>query len=214
VSVYAFLSLDKLRQSLIGAPLPAPYVDNDRSPGEIFPNFTSSTTAGPVNFWDWAEGNWVYIFVLHGPFSASFDQLFSYAVGSDILDEAGVKVLGVSRMDLGQLLGLSADVSAIAGRSLTAKLVADPETKLAQRLGLQEHTQRSGATIHRNFLVGPDLRIKSIEVSSLPFRRSCYQTLRLIASMQRTVSKSSQPQSARDLWAKPPAPQAQECSFF
>lgn len=208
MSVNVLLSFNKLRQSLIGAPTPALNADNGRHPGEIFPNFTSLTTAGPVNFWDWAEGNWVYIFGLHGPFSASFDQLFSYAVASDILDEAGVKVLGVSTMDLGLLQKLSADVSAIAGRSLNAKLVVDQEAKLAQRLGLQQKKEGSDATIHRSFLVGPDLRIKSIEVSSSPSKRSCYQTLQLVASMQRVVPGSSQPPKTFDPWVRLPAAQA------
>lgn len=187
---------------------PAINVDSGRRPGDIFPNFTCSTTAGPINFWDWAEGNWVYILGLSGPFSASFDQLFSYAVASDVLEEAGVKVLGVSTMNHGLLQKLSADVSAIAGQSLSAKLVFDQESKLSKRFGLKEQKVGSGATMHRSFLVGPDLRIKTIELSASPIRQSCHQTMQLVASMQRAVPGSSQTPRTSDLWTEIAAPQS------
>lgn len=207
MSLHAFLSLERFRKSLTGASAPLVGADNGRRPGEIFPNFTTPTTSGQMNFWDWAEGSWVYIFGLRGPFSASLDQLLSYAIAADVLDDAGVKVLGVSTMDHALLQSLSADVSAIAGRSLSATLVVDQAARLAQRLGLHGHEGVDGMPLHRSFLVGPDLRIKSIEVSATPIRRTCHQTLQLVASMQRVVPRTAGPTRQHDQWAELSAPQ-------
>lgn len=208
MSLNARLLLDKVRQSFIGTPSGVVNGKHGRRPGDIFPNFTSPTTAGPIDFWDWAEGNWVYIFGLSGSFSASFDQLFSYAVASDVLCDTGIKVLGVSTMNLGLLQELSVDVSAIAGQSMTARLVPDQDTKLAQRLGLQEQRDGSGATLHRSFLIGPDLRIKTIEASTSHTRRTCHQTMQLVAAMQSAAPRASQPPRLSDLWAELPVPQS------
>lgn len=208
MSLNVLLSFDRIRRSLIGSPSGVVNGKNGRRPGDIFPNFLSPTTAGPMDFWDWAEGNWVHIFELSGSFFASFDQLFSYAIASDVLDGAGVKVLCVSTMNLGLLQELSVDVSAIAGQPLTARLVADQGAKLAQSLGLQEKSDGSSATLHKSFLIGPDLRIKTIEVSSSPIRRTCHQTMQLVTSMQRAASRVSEPQNLSDLRAKLPVPQS------
>jgi alkyl hydroperoxide reductase subunit AhpC len=204
----SLLLLNKVRQSLTGTPGRALNGKHGRRPGDIFPNFLSQTTAGPIDFWDWAEGNWVYIFGLSGSFSTAFDQLLSYAVASDVLDDAGVKVLCVSRMNLGLLQELSVDVSAIAGQPMTARLVADQDAKLAQSLGLQEQNDGSDATLHKSFLIGPDLRIKTIEVSSSPITRTCHQTMQLVNSMQRAAPRASEPQKLSDLWAELPVPQS------
>jgi hypothetical protein len=93
---------------------------------------------------------------------------------------------------LGSQYELSADVSAISEQSLTAKLLVDQNSKRTQRLGLQEQKGASRTIIHRSFFFGPDLRIKTNEVSSSSIRRTCHQTMQLLTSIQRAASRASE----------------------
>lgn len=198
MSLPAYFSFEKLIRPFSGKPISAPATKPNLQPGNIYPNFAMQSDTAQIRFWDWAEGSWVYIFLLPDSFSECADGLFSYAIASAALAAAGVKTLAVSGLPQDHLDGLAADLEAIVGCPLNTTLVSDRDGQFAQQRGLQVHENDMRQPVYRSFLIGPDLRVKRITVSGSRVIRTAYETLQLVSAMQHDPAPQSLQPARRD----------------
>ena len=157
-------------------------------PWSIFPNFIAETATGPIDFWDWAEGSWSYVMQLPDTPTECMEELLSYAMASTQLQAHDIKVLGINAMPIVELSEVIQDVSAIAGRQLDVTLVSDELRRLSDTLRLQSYVDGATAPVHRNFLIGPELRLKASQMSSSRIVGNAFETIELVNRMRRSVS--------------------------
>ena len=149
-------------------------------PGEFFPNFTAPTHMGAIDFWSWAEGSWIYLEQLHNTPSLCVEELMSYAFASSQMEQRNIKVLGFNAMPVRELVELAEDVSMITGAKLDVTLVSDETFELSRGLGLVGHDDSSSGSLYRNFLIRPDLRVHSSQVSTSRITENAYEMIQLI----------------------------------
>lgn len=159
--------------------------------GDHFPNFTANSTCGQINFHNWAEGNWTFLF--------SHPAAFTPVCSTEIADVAfhgvdfkarGVKPLCISADTLPDLSEWAAEVEETFRVKIDFPLVSDVSHAVTKAAGMEHPKEISGMPIRKSFLIDPSLRIRMIFEYPVLVGRSMDETLRVIDALQRVESGS------------------------
>ena len=151
--------------------------------GDIFPNFHLVSTHGPIEFWDWAEGNWTYLFshpAARTPVCTT--ELGSIAANGKDFANLGVKALGLSGSSIEDQQLWHREVEELYGHDVWFPTGQDESGDLLDLFGACHAREAEGFPIRKSFILDPQMRIRMIfeypihigrsaDLARLPVRR-------------------------------------------
>ena len=153
--------------------------------GDIFPNFRVETTHGPIEFWDWAEGSWVFLF----SHPAARTPVCSTEIGALANSEAdfralNTKVIGLTGSSIQCQKEWHSEINGIYKSRIWFPTAEDPEGRLAGLFGMQHPKEHQSWSIRKSFIIDPALRIRLIFEYPIFVGRSVEETLRVVEALQ------------------------------
>jgi alkyl hydroperoxide reductase subunit AhpC len=165
--------------------------------GDTAPDFQADTTAGPINFHEWAGSSWAVLFSHPKDFTPVCTTELGYMARlKPEFDKRNVKVIGLSVDPVDQHAKWAEDIKETQGTAPNFPMIGDPELKVAKAWGMlpaelqgssQGRTPADNQTVRNVFVVGPDKKIKLILVYPMTTGRNFDEVLRVIDSLQLTA---------------------------
>ena len=153
--------------------------------GDIFPAFAVDTTQGHLNFWDWAEGSWVFLFSHPAACTpVCTTELGTLAAYGDDFKKLGVKALGITGSSVNEQLYWHADIEKLYDAPIWFPTAEDPGGQLASMFGMCHEKEHETQPIRKSFVLDPQMRIRMIFEYPIYVGRSIEETMRVISALQ------------------------------
>lgn len=159
--------------------------------GDEAPNFTAATTAGEINFHEWAGDSWVVFFSHPSDFTpVCTTELGMVAKYKPEFDKRNVKPIAISVDPLESHNDWIKDINETQHTTVNFPIVADPSKEVANLYGMLHPKADSNFTVRSVYIVGPDKKIKLTLTYPPSTGRNFDEILRVIDSLQLTAYKS------------------------
>ena len=153
--------------------------------GDTAPNFTIATTAGEINFHDWAKGKWVFFFSHPADYTpVCTTEMGRTAQLAPEFEARNCAPLGLSTDTVEEHLGWIKDVNATQNTSLKFPIVADVDRKIAELYDMIHPSESSTATVRSIFIVDPEHKIRLTMTYPMAVGRNFDEILRVIDALQ------------------------------
>jgi peroxiredoxin (alkyl hydroperoxide reductase subunit C) len=153
--------------------------------GDIFPNFKLETTHGPLDFWQWAEGSWTYLFSHpEAKTPVCTTEIGALARNQAEFNAVSTKVLGLTGSSLPAQQAWHDDIAKIYTSPVWFPTGCDADGHLALLFGMQHEKEHSSWPIRKSFVIDPQLRIRVMFEYPIIVGRSVEETLRVIEALQ------------------------------
>ena len=161
------------------------------------PNFTAETTAGKIDFYDWAGDSWVVLFSHPKDYTpVCTTELGTVARLKPEFDKRGVKVIGLSVDPVENHTGWSKDIAETQGTAVNFPMIGDTDLNVSKLYGMlpadtagssEGRTPADNATVRNVFVIGPDKKIKLALIYPMAVGRNFQEILRAIDALQLTA---------------------------
>ena len=122
--------------------------------GELAPDFTAVTTQGSIKFSDWQEGKWVILFSHPADFTpVCTTELSEFARRADEFAKRGTKLIGLSVDSIHSHMAWLQNIKEKLGVEIPYPMIADLDTKVAQKYGMIHPEADSTVTVRAVFIV-------------------------------------------------------------
>ena len=153
--------------------------------GDTAPNFTIATTAGEINFHDWAKGKWVFFFSHPADYTpVCTTEMGRTAQLAPEFEARNCAPLGLSTDTVEEHLGWTKDVNATQNTSLKFPIVADVDRRIAELYGMIHPSESSTATVRSIFIIDPEHKIRLTMTYPMAVGRNFDEILRVIDALQ------------------------------
>lgn len=154
---------------------------------DTVPDFTQDSTEGPLNFYDWAGGDWVLLFSHPKDFTpVCTTELGAVAKLKPEFDKRGIKVIGLSVDPVDRHHAWAEDIERTQGAKPNFPLLADQDRRIAGLLGLIHPNASDTATVRGVFVIDPAKRVRLTLTYPASTGRNFDEILRAIDSLQLT----------------------------
>jgi alkyl hydroperoxide reductase subunit AhpC len=163
----------------------------------IAPDFTATTTQGPIEFHKWIGEGWAILFSHPKDFTPVCTTELGYmARMKPEFDKRNVKIIGLSVDPVDNHSKWAKDIEETQGAAVTYPMIGDPELKVAKLYDMlpdaagstsDGRTAADNATVRTVFIIGPDKKIKGMLIYPMTTGRNFDEVLRMIDSMQLTA---------------------------
>jgi alkyl hydroperoxide reductase subunit AhpC len=159
--------------------------------GDIAPDFTSETTEGKINFYEFLGDGWGVLFSHPADYTpVCTTELGRTAALKDEFEKRGVKVIAVSVDPLEKHLGWRNDINETQNVTVDFPIIADEDRTVANLYGMIHPNASTTATVRSLFVIGPDKTIKLMITYPASTGRNFNEVLRVIDSLQLTAKHS------------------------
>ncbi|WP_167733385.1 peroxiredoxin [Thioclava nitratireducens] len=153
--------------------------------GDIFPNFRLPSTQGDIDFWPWAEGNWVLLFGHPAANTAvCTTEIGALAQNEKAFRRLGAKVLGLTGSSVDEQLSWHADIEKLYGARVWFPTAADIGGDFASLFGMVHEKEHQSWPVRKSFLLDPQMKIRMIFEYPIYVGRSVEETLRVIEAVK------------------------------
>ena len=153
--------------------------------GDTAPNFTIATTAGEINFHDWAKGKWVFFFSHPADYTpVCTTEMGRTAQLAPEFEARNCTPLGLSTDTVEEHLGWIKDVNATQNTSLEFPIVADVDRRIAELYGMIHPSESSTAAVRSIFIIDPEHKIRLTMTYPMAVGRNFDEILRVIDALQ------------------------------
>jgi thioredoxin-dependent peroxiredoxin len=153
--------------------------------GDTAPNFTIATTAGEINFHDWAKGKWVFFFSHPADYTpVCTTEMGRTAQLAPEFEARNFAPLGLSTDTVEEHLGWIKDVNATQNTSLEFPIVADVDRRIAELYGMIHPSESSTAAVRSIFIIDPEHKIRLTMTYPMAVGRNFDEILRVIDALQ------------------------------
>ncbi len=150
------------------------------------PDFTATTTFGPIRFSDY-RGRWVVFFSHPGDFTpVCTTEFVAFARAFAQFEDLGVQLLGLSIDSNPSHLAWVYAIYMATGIQIPFPVVADRTGEIARLYGMIAPAASNEETVRNVFIIDPDQKIRAILVYPLTNGRSIPEILRLVTALQTT----------------------------
>jgi alkyl hydroperoxide reductase subunit AhpC len=157
--------------------------------GDEAPDFTATTTEGPVRFHDWLDGSWGVLFSHPRAFTpVCTTELGEVARIRDEFGRRGVKVMGLSVDPVEDVERWASDIEETQGQAPNFPIVADSDGSVAALYGMIHPNADDTAPVRSVFVIGPDKKVKLTLTYPMSAGRNFAEILRAIDSLQLTAA--------------------------
>jgi alkyl hydroperoxide reductase subunit AhpC len=159
--------------------------------GDIAPDFTAQTTAGPINFHEWIGDSWAVLFSHPRDFTpVCTTELGEAARLKPEFDKRNVKIIGLSVDPNDSHEKWAADIEETQGHALNFPVIADADKKVADLYEMIHPNASDTFTVRSVFVIGPDKKVKLTLTYPASTGRNFAEILRVIDSLQLTAKHS------------------------
>ncbi len=158
--------------------------------GDIVPDFTAETTAGPIAFHDWIGDGWAFFF----SHPADFTPVCTTEMGrtsqlSEEFAKRGVKPIGLSTDTVEEHLKWIEDVNDTQNTTLRFPIVADPDLEISKLYEMIHPAQSETEAVRSVFIIDPDKKLRLTMTYPMSVGRNFDEILRVIDALQTGDSK-------------------------
>ena len=156
--------------------------------GDIAPDFSADSTAGPISFHQWLGDGWGILFSHPADYTpVCTTELGAVArIGTEFA-RRNVKVAAISVDPIDSHRGWVSDINETQHVSVNYPIIADPEKKVAALYDMIHPNADDKATVRSVFIIGPDKKIKLTLTYPASTGRNFLELLRVIDSLQLTA---------------------------
>jgi thioredoxin-dependent peroxiredoxin len=156
--------------------------------GDLAPDFTATTTEGPVSFHAWLGDKWGILFSHPKDFTpVCTTELGEMARLAPEFSRRNVKVIGLSVDPVESHRQWSKDIADVKGMAPNFPMIADADRAVADLYGMIHPNASDTMTVRSVFVIGPDKKIKLTLTYPASTGRSFGEILRVIDSLQLTA---------------------------
>ena len=153
--------------------------------GDNFPDFQASTTNGPLQFYDWADGQWCFVFSHPAAFTAvCTTEIVALAAAYEDFAAREVKLLGFTASPLEDQRNWHHDILKKFGFHVNFPTVDDQTGFFARTFGMVHENESTSGPIRKSFVLDPKMRIRMIFEYPIYVGRSTDEVLRTIDALQ------------------------------
>lgn len=158
--------------------------------GDIAPDFTADTTAGPISFHEWLGDSWGMLFSHPGDFTpVCTTELGAVARLKAEFDKRDVKLLGLSVDSVESHVAWEGDVGETQGTAVNFPMVADADRKVSELYDMIHPNASAATTVRSVFVIAPDKTVQLILTYPMSTGRNFAEILRAIDSLQITAAQ-------------------------
>ena len=159
--------------------------------GDIAPDFTAETTAGPISFHDWVGDSWAVLFSHPKDFTpVCTTELGKTALLQEEFAKRNVKVLAVSVDPLEKHFEWRKDINETQNCSVGFPIIADEDRNVATLYDMIHPNASATATVRSLFVIAPDKTVKLTITYPASTGRNFVEVLRVVDSLQLTAGFS------------------------
>ncbi|MGP8199487.1 MAG: peroxiredoxin [Limisphaerales bacterium] len=156
--------------------------------GDVAPNFSATTTAGPIDFYKWLGNSWGVLFSHPADFTpVCTTELGAVAKLKAEFDKRNVKAIAVSVDPLGSHQEWIKDINETQVCTMNFPVIADENRQVASAYDMIHPNADDKATVRSVFIIGPDKKIKLTLTYPASTGRNFAEILRVIDSLQLTA---------------------------
>lgn len=151
---------------------------------EPAPDFQAVSTHGPIKLSDYA-GKWVVLFSHPADFTpVCTTELSEFARRAPEFEKLGVQLLGLSIDSIYSHIAWIRNMEQHFGVKVSYPLIADLDTKVAQKYGMIHPGASSTATVRCVFIIDDDGLMRAMVYYPLTNGRSVDEILRIVQALQ------------------------------
>jgi alkyl hydroperoxide reductase subunit AhpC len=159
--------------------------------GDTVPNFTQASSAGDINFYEWAGDSWVVLFSHPKDFTpVCTTELGEVARLKPEFDKRNVKVLALSVDDVDSHQGWIGDIEETQSVKLNYPILADPDKKVSELYDMIHPNANAMLTVRSVFIIDPNKKLRLSFTYPPSTGRNFDELLRVIDSLQLTDNYS------------------------
>jgi thioredoxin-dependent peroxiredoxin len=165
--------------------------------GSEAPDFTASSTEGPIEFHEWIGDSWVVLFSHPKDFTPVCTTELGYMASiKPEFDKRGVKIIGLSVDPTEKHTDWARDIEETQGTAPNYPIIGDSDYTVSKLYGMlpaevngdaADRTAADNQTVRNVFVIGPDKKVKLILVYPMTTGRNFDEVLRVIDSLQLTA---------------------------
>lgn len=153
--------------------------------GDTAPNFSASTTEGPIDFHKWLGDSWGVLFSHPADYTpVCTTELGAVAKIKPEFTKRNVKVIAVSVDPLDSHHGWTKDINETQSCTMNFPIIADENRQVATAYDMIHPNADDKATVRSVFIIGPDKKIKLTLTYPASTGRNFPEILRVIDSLQ------------------------------
>lgn len=161
-------------------------MDNHLSLGMQAPNFSATTTFGPLQLSDY-KGKWVVLFSHPGDFTpVCTTEFIAFAQAQPQFAAHNAQLLGLSIDSNPSHLAWVYAIYLTTGVEIPFPVIADRTGEIARLYGMIAPDASKQETVRNVFLIDPQQKIRAILIYPLTNGRSIPEILRLLTALQTT----------------------------
>ncbi len=159
--------------------------------GDTAPNFTATTTAGEIDFFEYLGNGWGILFSHPADYTpVCTTELGKTALLQEEFAKRNVKVLAVSVDPLDKHHGWVNDINETQKCEVNFPLIADSNRTVSNLYGMIHPNASETFTVRSLFVIGPDKKIKLMITYPASTGRNFVEVLRVVDSLQLTANYS------------------------
>ncbi|PYI79739.1 MAG: peroxidase [Verrucomicrobia bacterium] len=157
--------------------------------GDTAPDFSATTTEGPIEFHKWLGNSWGVLFSHPADYTpVCTTELGAVAKIKTEFEKRGVKTIAISVDPLDSHHGWIKDINETQACSMNFPIIADENRKVAVAYDMIHPNADDRATVRSVFIIGPDKKIKLTLTYPASTGRNFAEILRVIDSLQLTAN--------------------------
>lgn len=158
--------------------------------GQIAPDFTQATTAGPIHFHDWLGTSWGVLFSHPKDFTpVCTTELGEVARLKPEFDRRNVKVIGLSVDSLENHARWDKDIGEVGGTDMNFPMISDTDRKVSTLYGMIHPDADPLVTVRVVIVIDPAKKVRMTMTYPPSAGRNFAEILRVIDSLQLTDSQ-------------------------
>ena len=155
--------------------------------GDTAPDFTASTTEGPVSFHSWMGDDWAILFSHPKDFTpVCTTELGEVARLKPEFAKRGVKVIGLSVDPADSHTEWAKDIHETQGHALNFPLIADADRKVSDLYDMIHPNANDTLTVRSVFVIDANKKIRLVLTYPASTGRNFAEILRTVDSLQLT----------------------------
>ena len=166
---------------------PAPATEKQQTVpriNETAPDFEAKSTSGPIKLSDY-KGKWVVLFSHPADFTpVCTTEFVEFARHSDDFKSRDVQLLGLSVDSVPAHIAWIRNINQNFGVQVDFPVIADLDTKVAQKYGLIHPGASETATVRAVFVIDPKSVVRALIYYPMSLGRNIDEILRVIDGLQ------------------------------
>jgi alkyl hydroperoxide reductase subunit AhpC len=155
--------------------------------GDVAPDFSADTTAGPITFHDWKSGAWAVLFSHPADFTpVCTTELGRTAALKDEFDKRNVKAIAVSVDGVESHNAWAGDIKDVSGSELNFPIIGDESREVSLAYDMIHPGEGDTSTVRSVFIIDPNNKVRLTLTYPKSVGRNFDEIVRVIDALQLT----------------------------